>query len=225
MANPDMKKISFPNAILQWPKLDQTYRWNQSIQNSEPCEQNANNAQWSCGFVMSTEEAKVIFKDLQKHYNECRSRDSKLSPFKKVFGMKKLDNGLVQFTAKKNGVTRNGKSNTAPELLMANLQPVQDRRIYSGSVGNGIAMAYPTKSPDGEGGISLLLSRIQLITAVYAPPEEDFEALDVETEIVSNTAEGKKDEPDDDLEVDPFGLPDTDQATESSTDIDDEIPF
>ena len=227
MANLDMKKIIFQNATIQWPKLDQTYRWNQAAKKSEPCEQNASNAQWSCGFVLPTQEAVEIFKACQQHYNECKQRNPSMPKFQKVFGMKKLDNDLVQFTAKKNGVTRNGKSGVQPDLLMADLRPATDRKIYSGSVGNGIALAYPSTSPDGEGGISLLLSRIQLVKAIYAPPEEDFETLSTGTEIINSMSDDKAFALDGDDDLDAFGLPKLDDQKVDSLhdDIDDDIPF
>ena len=57
MANPNFKKIMLHDKLLQYPKLDQTYKWDNQKETSEPCIQTANQASWSCGFLVSSEEA------------------------------------------------------------------------------------------------------------------------------------------------------------------------
>jgi len=219
MANPDFKKIVIKDANLQWPKLDQTYRYNNVEKRSEPCAQNAQGASWSCGVLMSSEEAKALWTELKTHYADCQSRNSKLPDFKTVFGMKKREDGLVVFSAKKNGTNRAGQNNEAPKLLAGDLSPLEDRRIWGGSIGNMRVLAYPVQSPQGEGGISLLLDTIQVTKAVYdsAQNDDDFAPVQMQTEKVEVEA------PQDD----PFGLPPVQeqQAPARANDLDDEIPF
>lgn len=222
MANPDLKKINFPNSLLQWPKLDQTYRYNSAASKSEPCDQAANGAAWSCSFILSQEEAKEVFNICQKHYKECRERKTTMKPFKKVFGMKKLDDGTVQFTAKKNGTKQDGSKNTPPEIVGGNVKPLENRKIYSGSMGNPVVIAFPTTSPDGDGGISLILHRLQVTKAIYGPPEEDYKP--VEMEVINRNSDGEE-KPVEEEKFDPYA-PDPNAKDQSSNDeFDDEIPF
>lgn len=215
MANEDFKKIVIKDATLQWPKLDQTYRFNRSENRSEPAPNGAQGASWSCGFLMSAEDAKKLYHDLQTHYKECQSRNSKLPKFATVFGMRKNDDGTVVFSAKKNGMNGKGVANEAPTMLAGDLTPLADRRIWSGSTGNARIIAYPTQNPDGDGGISLLLDTIQVTKAIYGNDnlEDDFAPVAMKTEQVEAAND------------DPFGLPPVKQAAPSNAVFDDEIPF
>lgn len=222
MANPDFKKIVIKDAHLQWPKLDQTYRYNNIEKRSEPCPVTANGAAWTCGILMSSEEAKVLWGELQAHYKECQSRSSKLPKFSTVFGMKKHDNGTVTFTAKRNGTTRDGQKNEAPNVLAGDLTPLPDRRLWSGSIANMKLSAHPVTSPQGEGGISLKLDTIQVTKAVYGSDfaDNDFTPVAMETQHLD--VETNADQEDE------FGLPPvrTNAQPVAVSDVfDDEIPF
>ena len=223
MANLDFKKFVISDAHLIWPKLDQTYKYNRAENKSEPVPASAQGANWSCGMLMSSEEAKRLWADLQAHYKDCQTRNPKLPKFSTVFGMKKRDDGLVVFSAKKNGVNAKGQPNKEPTVLAGDLTPLADRRIWSGSTGNVRFNAYPSQNPDGEGGISLLLDTIQVTKAVYGSGDDadDFKPVTMQTEQVEL--------PDDD-DRDEFGLPPIDKTPEkeppkASGDFDDEIPF
>ena len=226
MANPDFKKIVIPNAHLIWPRLDQTYRYNRAENKSEAVTASAQGANWSCGMLMSSEEAKKLWGELQAHYKDCQTRNSKLPPFKTVFGMKKRDDGLVVFSAKRNGVNSKGQPNKEPTVLAGDLAPLLDRKIWTGSIGNVRMNAYPSQNPDGDGGISLLLDTIQVTKAIYGSGDDanDFAPVAMETETIQ---EMPKDASFDD--GDPFGLPPVEQpqttAKKVSDDFDDEIPF
>lgn len=222
MANPDFKKIIIKDALLQWPKLDQTYRFNRAENRSEPVASSAQGASWSCGILMSAEEAKALWGELQAHYKECQSRNSKLPAFTTVFGMKKRDDGTVVFSAKKNGMSAKGVANEAPKVLAGDLSPLADKRIWSGSTGNMRLIAYPSQNPAGEGGVSLLLDTIQVTKAIYGGDDagDDFAPVQMQTENVEGKEEAVAD--------DPFGLPDAPKqaAPAPVNDVfEDEIPF
>lgn len=222
MANPDFKKVIFKDALLQWPKLNATYRFNSAIRQSEQCAPSAQGAAWSCGFLVTAEEAKAIWQDLQAHYKDCQSRNSKMPPFSTVFGMKKQDNGTVIFSAKKAAMSKSGQPNKEPSILAGDLTPLADKAIWTGSVGTARCIAFPSVDPQGNGGISLLLDAIQVTKAVYGQDDNsDFTPVAMQTEVKGDAA------PQDD---DPFGLPpvQTPQAAPPqpvSLSLDDEIPF
>ena len=209
--NPIFKKILIKDTELAYPRLNQTFRYNSQEQRSEPCSQTAQGAAWSVSWTMSAEEAKKLYGELKTHYNECKTLDRTLPDFGTVFGMKKLDNGLVSFRAKKNGTNRNGEPNKAPLVIDGEKNDLADKAIWTGSRGTIRVIAFPSKSPQGEGGISLLLDAVQVTVAEYgdASGMDDFDTV----ETVVNKVESE----------DPFGLPAAKPA--ASADFDDEIPF
>jgi hypothetical protein len=218
-SNPVFKKVLLKNIEVQFPKLDRTHRWNSDEQRSEPCAQTAANASWSIGWTMSHEDAKALFDELKEHYNACKALDPKLPKFTKVFGMRKLDNGLVAFSAKKNGVTRKGDPSKAPIVIGMDREALSDadRAIWGGSTCTVRAQAFPTKDPNGDGGISLLLDAVQVVEGVYGGGGADMDDFDIKPKAA----------PEEDL--DPFGLPETNAAPASPAGgfsvMDDEIPF
>lgn len=215
-ANPVFKKIVLKDVELQYPRLDATYRFNSQEQRSEQCSPSAQGAAWSVSWTLSHEDAKALHTDLVAHYNECKSRDTTLPAFSKVFGMKKLDSGIVSFRAKKNGTNRKGEQNVGPTVIGGDKQPLADRAIWSGSKGTLRFIAFPSKSPQGEGGISLLLDAVQVLEPVYgdAGGMDDFE-------LIGSAPAAPAD--------DPFGLPPIQEtpkpAPAAAFDMEDEIPF
>jgi len=207
--NDDFLKVLAKNVTFQYPKLNQTYRFNTQKQASEPCAPTASNAAWSVAFEMTKDEARPLFEQLKAHYEACRGRSPKMPQFKTVFGMKKNEEtGTVSFTAKRNGMKKDGTPNKAPTVIDGQKQPLADLSFWGGSKGTLRAWAVAVIDPDGNGGISLLLDAVQVTEAVYGGNGlDDFD-----------TVESKADP----FETKP--LPDNKrQAIQQS--IDDEIPF
>ena len=236
----DFKKFMLHDKLLQYPKLDQTYRYDKSKDTSEPCIQTANQAAWSCGFIVSSEEAEKLWKEFQAHFNERKAADPSIGTFQNVFGMKKRDDGTVFFSAKKNGTKKDGTLNDAPRVLNGDLNDLADKRIWSGSVGTLRVKAFPSSNPSNNTtGISLLLDTVQVTKAVYAT-DDDFEKKHMEVEgqpeqPAENSVEADF-KPVGETKPDPFGLPPTKQSTATGgsseagnkglqPDFDDEIPF
>jgi len=183
--NDDFLKVLAKNVTLQYPKLNQTYRFNTAKQASEPCAPTAANAAWSVGFEMTKDQARPLFEQMKAHYEACRSRNTKLPPFKTVFGMKKLkdehgnETGMVQFLAKRNGVKRDGQPNKAPTVIDGQKQPLADLNFWGGSKGTVRAWAVAVVDPDGAGGISLLLDAVQVTEARYGDGGmDDFDTVE-----------------------------------------------
>jgi hypothetical protein len=169
--NDDFHKVLVKNVTLQYPKLNQTYRFNTQKQASEPCAPTASNAAWSVAFEMTKEQAKPLYEELRAHYEACRSRNSKMPQFKTIFSMKKLkdehgnETGMVQFTAKRNGMKKDGTPNKAPTVIDGQKQPLADLAFWGGSKGTVRAWAVAVIDPEGSGGISLILDAVQLTEA------------------------------------------------------------
>ena len=213
-SNPVFKKVLLKDIDLAYPRLDNTHRYNSADQRSEPCNPTAQGAAWSVSWSMSHEAAAKLHGELKAHYEECRKRDTTLPAFDKVFGMKKLDNGLVSFRAKKNGTNRSGEANQPPTVIGADKQPLENKAIWTGSRGTLRVIAFPSKSPQGEGGISLLLDAVQVIEPVYGGDGlDDFDSYTPATAPAND---------------DPFGLPPVQEskpAPSIADELSDEIPF
>jgi hypothetical protein len=183
--NDDFHKVLAKNVTLQYPKLSGTFRFNTQKQASEPCAPTASNAAWSVAFDMPKEQAKPLYEELRAHYEACRSRNSKMPQFSKVFGMKKLkdehgnETGIVQFSAKRNGMKKDGTPNKAPTVIDGQKQPLADLAFWGGSKGTVRAWAVAVVDPDGLGGISLLLDACQITEARYGDGGmDDFDTVE-----------------------------------------------
>ena len=182
--NDDFLKVLAKNVTLQYPKLNQTYRFNTQKQASEPCAPSASNAAWSVAFEMPRDQAKPLFDEMKAHYDASRARNPKLPQFTKVFGMKKLkdengtETGIIQFTAKRNGMKKDGTANKAPTVIDGLKQPLADLNFWGGSKGTVRAWAVAVVDPDGLGGISLLLDAVQVTEARYGDGGmDDFDTV------------------------------------------------
>ena len=182
--NDDFLKVLAKNVTLQYPKLNQTYRFNTQKQASEPCAPSASNAAWSVAFEMPRDQAKPLFDEMKAHYDASRARNPKLPQFTKVFGMKKLkdehgtETGIIQFTAKRNGMKKDGTANKAPTVIDGQKAPLADLNIWGGSKGTVRAWAVAVVDPDGLGGISLLLDAVQVTEARYGDGGmDDFDTV------------------------------------------------
>jgi hypothetical protein len=192
--NPDLVQFVIPRVDFKHPKLDQTYRFDQTEKRSEPCAPTAQNAEWSLNWLMKQDEARALIERFKKHYEECRTRNAKLPPFSKVFGVKKVDDGMVMFKAKKRGVNKKGEVNKPPVVVDHAMKDLADRNIWSGSHGTVRVIAIPATDPqDGSGGITLFLDGVQVIKPVYGGSNMDgFEAVDMPAEDFSSVAASVK---------------------------------
>lgn len=212
--NDDFLKVLAKNVTLQYPKLNQTYRFNTQKQASEPCAPSASNAAWSLAFEMPRDQAKPLFDEMKAHYDASRARNPKLPQFTKVFGMKKLkdehgtETGIIQFTAKRNGMKKDGSANKAPTVIDGQKAPLADLNIWGGSKGTVRAWAVAVIDPDGLGGISLLLDAVQVTEARYGDGGmDDFDTVQPKDDPFEKKALGEEKR----------------QAIQQA--IDDEIPF
>ena len=181
MANPIFLKKVLKDLVFDYPRIDSTYRFDSANQRSEKCAPTAATASWSIGWSVSKEDAIKFRDEMREHYEACQKIDSGLPEFSKIFGMKKLDSGLVSFRAKKNGASRDGNVNEAPTVIDGAKNQLADRAIWSGSKGAVRIIAFPTKSPDGTGGISLILDTVQVTHPEYggSGDDGDFDMHDV----------------------------------------------
>ena len=214
MAKTDFKSVMIRNVEFKYPRLNGTYRFNTSQKKSEECAPTASGASYSIGWEMSKDEASKLHAELKAHYETCQTK----SPFSKVFGMKKLENGNYEFRAKRNGVNGQGALNEKPRVIDGSKQLLADVAFWGGSKGNLKVTAYPVTDPDGNGGISLLIDTVQITHAVYGGG-----GLDDFDEVPTTMSGGV------DASLDDFGpaIAQTASPAQEMADAlgDDEIPF
>lgn len=207
MANPDFKKFLVNDVIFQYPKLDQPYRFDKAQDKSVDCAKTAPGAAYSVTFQMSLEEGRSFHDKLVDHYKECKKRNSKLKAFDRVFGFKETDDGLLfNFSAKKKAISNAGKENDLPKMVDGEKNIIENRRISGGSTGNVVVVAHPSTDPDDNGGISLLLDKMQVLNAVYRDDDDEFKKVSNSNSKANNDKSN-------------------DNSSSSALDLDDEIPF
>jgi hypothetical protein len=190
MSKEDFKSLVVKEVQLQWPRLNQPYHYNNSERRTEACDPQAKNAAYSVSWTMGTADAKKLYLSLQDHFKDCASRNSKIGKFTGVFGHKKDDDGNHQFTAKRNCVNASGAMTTPPPVVDAHKQPLDDKAIWSGSIGSVAFSAVAVANPDQEWGITLLLSAVQVIKPKYGSTAiDEFDEYDTEVE-----TEGEEDD-------------------------------
>ena len=163
MAKTDFKPTMIRNVEFNFPRLGATFKFNTAEKRSEECKPQANGAAYSVAWNMPAQDAAKLHAELKEHYESC----GRPTPFTKVFGCKKNDDGTVKFSAKRNGTNANGEVNEKPRVIDGMKQPLADVNIWGGSKGNIKVTAYPVTDPDGNGGISLLIDTVQVVHAVY----------------------------------------------------------
>ena len=175
MAKTDFRPTMIRNVEFKYPRLNETYRYNVAEKRSEPCAPTANGASYSIAWEMNADDARKLYAELKAHYESCQTK----APFSTVFGMKKLDNGNVEFKAKRNGSNSQGQLNKKPTVIDGMKQPLADLNIWGGSKGNIRVTAYPAVDPQGVGGISLLIDTVQVTHAVYGGGLDDFDTVEM----------------------------------------------
>ena len=220
----EFKDVLIRNVIFQWPRLDSGYVFNSTENKSEKVTTSTPGAEWSISFIVSHEEAQDLWKQAIAHFNDCKKTNNKLGKFGTIHSMKKLEDGTVQFTAKKKCITTKGTQAQAVKVIDAAKQPVSDLSFRNDSTGNIKFSMVPTFNPNAEQwGIKLLLSAVQVLEAQYADDSDDFDAVDTGVEEVDDFGipVEKKTDQQADLELEIEGQ---EQAAKSN-DLDDEIPF
>lgn len=199
MAKEDFLECVVKEVELHWPRLNQPYRFNNSTKRTEPCAATAQGAAYSVSWNMDNGPARELWKMLRDHFDACAARNSKIGKFTTVFGYRQDDDGTQQFTAKRNAVNATGREVAPPPVVDGHKRPLADTTIWSGSIGSVAFSAVVVSDPDGQWGIKLLLSAVQVIEAKYGSTAvdqfEDYEDAG-QVEHQENVAGASDDGPD-----------------------------
>lgn len=220
MLNLQNNQVVLENVTAQYPRINQTYRFDQMENKTVSCSPLEDGAAYEISFSMSNEEAQQFLAKCNEVYREAASADTKRKwkPQPMYLPYKEPD-GNPQGKAKLKGAY-SGEA-TRPPLqkdATGNKLP-SDFRLTSGSKVNvwGQLFAYNTGAVSGVG---LRLKGVQVLKLAEEANSDPFGATE------GFTAQAQE-------EKDPFGLPPSTGAAAStstaapkaSIDFEDEIPF
>ena len=213
----DFKNMLINDVTFVYPKLNSAYQYNSIEKKSYQCDEDTPGAFWSCSFTLPKPEAINLWNAAKDHFNECKSRNSKLGDFKTIHSYKENEDDTITFGSKKACKTSKGKPSRPIVVVDKDKKPLEDRGFWSGSTGAIKFSMLPTFNPSkNEWGITFYLDAVQVKHAEYADISEDFGIMPDDTP--------KETQPDDPFSTPPSSKPTTD-AGSSNLDFDDEIPF
>lgn len=211
----DFKDMIVKDVVFQHPKLNSPYIFDPVERKSFQCSEDTPKAFWSCGFKLPKKEATELWNAAKDHYNECKSRNSKLGKFKTIHSYKENEDDTISFSAKKNCKTAKGKPNNPIRVVDGDKKPLEDLGFWTGSTGSIKFSMLPTLNPSkNEWGITFLLEAVQVANAEYSSMSDDFDKVE---------SKGDTTKPDETPESVIFG--EQEATVSASQDFDDEIPF
>ena len=162
------------NVTAMYPRIDKTYRFDNTENHSVPCDPLDDGAAYELSFTMGKDQAKQLFVAMSEAYDE--KREDKW-PAKLEMPFKKNDDGMYVGKAKLKGAY--GKDVTRKPLqydAKANKLP-DDFQLTSGSTVNVAVVFVPYNMRDH--GVSLRISAVQVVKLAEAKgPSNPFDAVD-----------------------------------------------
>ena len=213
-------QVLFENVTAQYPRINQTYRFDNMENKTVPCRPEEDGAAYEISFLMSNEDATEFLKKCDEIYAETAAADTKRKwkPTPMYYPYKELDDGQPQGKAKLKGAY-SGEATKPPLQKDANRNSLPpDFRLTTGSKVNvwGQLFAYNTGAVSGVG---LRLRGVQVLELAEEASNDPFSATNGYTG--GYTAAKQED--------DPFGLPpvkpNAPAQSASNNVLEDQIPF
>tara|TARA_R100000234_G_C4984447_1_gene172553 strand:- start:530 stop:1222 length:693 start_codon:yes stop_codon:yes gene_type:complete len=157
-----------------YPRINQTYRFDNTENRSVPCDPLDDGASYEMSFRMNTDQAKALYKAMSGAYKE--RREDKW-PEKLEMPFKKDDEGMFIGKAKLKGAYGKDVTQKPRQFDAQNNKLPEDFRLTTGSTANVAVVFVPYNMRDH--GVSLRLNAVQVIK--YAEPKESgspFGAVD-----------------------------------------------
>ena len=148
-----------PSAEALYPKIDQTYKFDQTANRSVPCDPFDDGAAYELNFKLSESDAKKLYKAMKAYYLE---RKEKSWPDKFPNPFKKQEDGTYEGKTRLKGAF--GKDASRKPLLVdsKNTPCGDDFRLTSGSIVN-ISVTFVPYSVSGSTGVSLRINAVQVL--------------------------------------------------------------
>ena len=159
---------------VMYPRINQTYRFDNTENRSVPCDPLDDGAAYEMSFRMDTDQAKTLFKAMSAAYKE--KREDKW-PEKLEMPFKKDDDGMYIGKAKLKGAYGKDVTQKPRQFDAKNNKLPDDFKLTTGSTANIAIVFVPYNMRDH--GVSRRLSAVQVTK--YAEPKDSgspFGAVD-----------------------------------------------
>jgi len=163
------------NVEALWPRIDQTYVFDQKVRRSMPCGPRDTNAEFSIGFRMDNGTAKALFITMSNVWSANREKSW---PEVLTNSLVKDDNGT--YTGKSNiKGAYSGKLTTKPLQVDSQGTPLPDDfQLTTGSTVSVAVTFTPYYMSENNWGVSLRLKAVQVIKYVPMETRNPFDAVD-----------------------------------------------
>ena len=166
-------KYVIPSAEVIYPRIDQTYKFDTTANQSVPCGALDDGAEYSLSFKLPKAEAVKLFKAMKAYYDVKKEKgwpDKFPNPFKEQ------EDGLWLGKAKLKGAFGKDASRKPLQVDSRNTPLGDDFKLTSGSVAN-IQVSFVPYNISGN-GVSLRLGAVQVLKYVPLQTRSPFEAVD-----------------------------------------------
>jgi len=208
------------NVTARYPRLNATYRFDQTEMRTVKCDPFADGAAYEMQFVLTEEQAKELHQICMQAYSNAAAMDQKRKWPEKPTNLpyKRNDDGTIVGKAKLKGAYGDDKTQPPKQVDAQRNKLPADFELTTGSKVNVAVVVVPYNS-GSINGISLRLRAVQVLElAEYEGADDPFSSVDGGFVAGSAPAQG-----------DPFGLPPVQAAPSpapvAAATLDDEIPF
>jgi len=177
-----MSQYIIKNVIAKYPRIDQTYKWNDEAQNFLPCDRSDNDGAYSMSFVMDVNQAKNLKNQMQAAWNKAFPKDKK--DFK--HNLKPTEEeGQYEFKAKIKGSYGGQLVDPIRQYDAKNELYPAGFKLTTGSEVNIAVTLHANNNPVFK-GVSLRLKAVQVLKLA---PESMTSPFDIEDESIEDELE------------------------------------
>lgn len=212
------------NVTARYPRLNATYRFDQTEMRTVKCDPFADGAAYEMQFTLTEEQAKELHQICMQAYANAAALDQKRKWPEKPTNLpyKRNDDGTIVGKAKLKGAYGDDKTQPPKQVDAQRNKLPADFELTTGSKVNVAVVVVPYNS-GSINGISLRLRAVQVLElAEYEGADDPFSSVD--GGFVAGSASSNAPANDD-----PFGLPPAQPALRAAPApvmaLDDEIPF
>ena len=169
-----MEIYKIENVEALWPKIDQTYHFNDKVKRTIPCGPREDNAEYSIEFRMNKDAAQKLHKAMSAAYGANRPKGA---PDKLVIPFVKEDDGMYKH---KSTIKGQYSGNLTHKPVLADSQGQRlpsDFKLTTGSTVNIYVQFIPYKMGPNS-GVSLRLKGVQVIKYNEYTPLIEFDVVE-----------------------------------------------
>lgn len=160
-----MSQLKLNNVSAMYPKIDKTYRFDQSENRSVPCDPLEDGAEYSLNFEVSEEQYKKIEEACTTAWEEFRKTETKAPAKPTYMPVKIAEDGRYIGKAKLKGAYSGQPTKKPIQVDAQNNKLPDDFQLTTGSIINAIVNVKPYKA-GATNGVGLRLVGVQVVDLV-----------------------------------------------------------